>query len=465
MSTRSLLLKMSYCKDAVVVHKVYKKIPLTVSRKLRQLHQECGVKGMDLVRQYPQYSKSNIYTHMVKDILNKEDEKRVFNPGRPKVVRGKCTINSKNEPCNTKKSYRTIPMEISIHMRYLHQDLGLSGKDIAKKYKKYSRASVYKHMIKPISGNAEDGRKNNTGRPAVLTQRDTRHILNKIPILRKERGDFTVDDIKKASGISESVSNQTVSRVLWKEGYKVRNKRRKGLLTGTDIKKRYNFAKYVKKNFAQDIWCKEIYFYLDGTGFTHKFNPCQSARRNNRTTWRKRSEGLSLYCTGAGSHEGTGGRVARFMVAIAYGKGVTMSEEYTERLNGSSFAQFVTKHFPPCFQKSVKPEGKLFLQDGDPSQNSGIALEALIAIGGTKFSIPARSPDLNPIGNFFHLTKRKLKYEALTNGITQETYSDFVARIQRTMLETPTKVIDNVIGSMNKRIDMVIKSKGQRIKY
>lgn len=154
---------MSCSKDTRVVQKVYKKIPLNVSRKLRQLHQECRVKGIDLVRRYPQYSKSNIYTHMVKDMANEEDDKRVFNPGRPKLVRDKCGIMSNKEPYKTKKSYRAIPMEISIHMPYLHQDLGLSGKEIAKRYKKYSRASVYKHIIKPISGNAEDGRKNNTG--------------------------------------------------------------------------------------------------------------------------------------------------------------------------------------------------------------------------------------------------------------------------------------------------------------
>ena len=216
---------------------------------------------------------------------------------------------------------------------------------------------------------------------------------------------------------------------------------------------------------SKDIWCKEISFYLDGAGFTHKFNPCQNARRRSSMTWRKKSEGLSLYCTTAGSHEGSGGHITKFMVTIAYGRGVTICKEFKERLNGTSFAEFVRKYFPPCFDKCMNLQGKLFLQDGDPSQNSALAMEALAEIGSKKFAIPPRSPDLNPIKNLFHLTKRRLKVDAIAKEITHERYNEFVKIIQRTMIETPSKVIDNIIASMNKCIDMVIRSKGQRIKY
>ena len=444
----------------------YQKMTLAVSRKLRRLHQNKGVKGKDLVKRYPQYCKTCIYDHMVKPIGDNEGDKRKRNPGRPKFLPCAQKMFPQNDTRKHKKSYRRIPLDVSIHMRYLHQDLHLSGKEVVKRYRKYSQSSVYKHMLKPIGDNVEDHRKDNPGRPPRLSQRGTRRILNKVQVLRKDtEGDFTVDDVKKAADISDNISNQTVSRILWKEGYGLRNKRRKGVLTANDIKVRLKFAKYAKKTLSKDIWCKQISFYLDGAGFTHKFNPCKNARRRSTMTWRKRSEGLSLYCTSAGSHEGSGGRVAKFMVAIAYEKGVTMCEEFKDRLNGTSFADFVRKHFPPCFNRSVNPQVKLFLQDGDPSQNSALAMEALGEICGKKFSIPPRSPDLNPIENLFLLTKRKLKADALANEITQENYNDFVTRIQRTMIQTPTKVIDNIIASMNKRIDMVIKSKGQRIKY
>ena len=43
----------------------------------------------------------------------------------------------------------------------------------------------------------------------------------------------------------------------------------------------------------------------------------------------------------------------------------------------------------------------MFLQDGDPSQNSKLSKQALKSIGTTKFDIAPRSPDLNPIENVY----------------------------------------------------------------
>ena len=109
--------------------------------------------------------------------------------------------------------------------------------------------------------------------------------------------------------------------------------------------------------------------------------------------------------------------------SIAYGKDVTMGEELVTKLNG------------------------------DPSQNSTLAMDAVAEIGGTKFGIPPQSPDLNPIKN-----KWKLRKNAVQENIQHESYED-------TMMSMEKGVVDNLIGSMNKRIDMVVKAKGQRIKY
>lgn len=81
------------------------------------------------------------------------------------------------------------------------------------------------------------------------------------------------------------------------------------------------------------------------------------------------------------------------------------------------------------------------------------------------FSIPARSPDLNPIENLFHLVRKELTNQALEQNITQESYEEFKNRIIATFLNFPSNTIDNIIDSMNKRIDLIIRSKGNRIKY
>lgn len=94
---------------------------------------------------------------------------------------------------------------------------------------------------------------------------------------------------------------------------------------------------------------------------------------------------------------------------IAYSKGVILAEQYEGHLNGQKFADFVREQFSTLFQNSSNKKGKLFLQDGDPSQNSRKAQDAIAAIGARKFTIPARSPDLNPIETFFTMLKSNCK--------------------------------------------------------
>ena len=153
------------------------------------------------------------------------------------------------------------------------------------------------------------------------------------------------------------------------------------------------------------------------------------------------------------------------MVAISYGKGITLCEEYKEQLNGESFASFIRKKFPSCFKKSNCPTKKLFLQDGDPSQNSRAAKKAIEEVGGKKFPIPPRSPDLNPIENVFNLVRRKLATDAIEKEITRETYERFVCRVKETMYSIDLETINRTIASMDKRIKEVLQSKGQRSKY
>ena len=455
------------CKDIMENGKIYQKIQPNVSMQVRYLHQVKKMKTQELLRRYPNYSRTSTYRHMAKPLDEECVDKRKNNIGRRKCILPKESISVvKDFGKVPRRPYRNIPLAVSLHLRYLHQDMEVSGKELVKKYRYYRPSSVYRHMVKAIADSDGDKRNENPGRPPLLSPRDKRNILNQLPKIRKEmEGQFTIQDVRTSAGISDKVSYMTISRVLYEKGYGYRNKRRKGILTENDMKIRLKFAKHAKKVLSNDIWSKEICFYLDGAGFTHKLNPCQNARRRCSMMWRKKSEGLSPYCTTAGSHEGCGGRVAKFMVSIAYGRGVTMCEEFKDKLNGESFGDFVRNYFPPCFENSGNPDGKLFLQDGDPSQNSALAMEALGEIGGKKCSIPPRSPDLNPIENLFNLTKRTLKADAIGNNITYEAYQQFVKRVTATMINTPIKVIDNIIGSMNKRIEMVIAKKGQRIKY
>ena len=157
--------------------------------------------------------------------------------------------------------------------------------------------------------------------------------------------------------------------------------------------------------------------------------------------------------------------MARFMVAIAYGRGVISCIQYNSPINGEFCYEFIREHFPGMFQVSANPRGKLFLQDGDPNQNNRRAIEGVDSIGCRVPKIHAQSPDLNPFENIFHLLGKKLQKDVLEKKIVKVTFGEFCNRIKQTMMDFPSGVIDQTIKSMPKRIDMVIKNKGNRTKY
>ena len=359
-----------------------------------------------------------------------------------------------------------VPYSISLHWRYLRQDRRLTSTEISRIYRgRFSKATICRHMKQPIERQPKDNRKKNTGRPRLFDERDERRILRVAEQLRRLEGHFTIKRVKLAAGI-QNVSDETVRRVFRKAGLRYCHSRKKGILKRADLKARLNFALRIKRNGNQhNLWQDEIAFYLDGVGFTHKYNPFDQAQAPRTMAWRRPHDGLDFERTTKGSHEGVGGRVAHFICAIAHDKGMVLTEQYHDRLNGENFAAFVRRVFPRLFETSANPEGKLFLQDGDPSQNSKKARDAFEEVGAVVFKIPARSPDLNPIENIFNGVKQKLREDALAKGIRKETFEEFSERCRKTLMNHPVQIINRTIESLPKRIDRIIKRRGQRTKY
>ena len=108
---------------------------------------------------------------------------------------------------------------------------------------------------------------------------------------------------------------------------------------------------------------------------------------------------------------------------------------------------------------------RLFVMDNCPCQTSRVALKALQDVECQVHKTPARSPDLNPIENIFHIVKVKLEEEALRFKITKETFEAFTERVFRALDSLDFKLLDRTIASMPKRIQGIISGKGARTKY
>ena len=76
--------------------------------------------------------------------------------------------------------------------------------------KKYSKATICRHMKKSIDNTAIHKRVSNERRPAKRTSRDKRNILHQVEILRRDYRYFTVKRLKVAAGVPAEASNEKI---------------------------------------------------------------------------------------------------------------------------------------------------------------------------------------------------------------------------------------------------------------
>ena len=173
-----------------------------------------------------------------------------------------------------------------------------------------------------------------------------------------------------------------------------------------DRKRRRLYARKMKKilEVSPDFYTNHIAFFLDGVSFVHKYNAENVARQPKARVWRRKSERLDF--TAKGSKDLPEGRRLHLMVAVRFGNGVILRVAY-EKMDGEFFENFIREHFNLCFGKAgPKTDGKrLFVMENCPCQTSRVALKALQDVECEVHKIPARSPDLNPIENIFHIVK------------------------------------------------------------
>ena len=240
-----------------------------------------------------------------------------------------------------------------------------------------SRGSVWRIKKEGLLGNKDCKEHIRRGRPVKLSARDGRQLVRAIQGLREKEGNFSCRRIMQEAGISvKDVSVRTVSRFLNSQGYYYLQARKKGVLTVTDMKKRLQFARRMRKDYGADVWTKRIAFYLDCVSYVYKRNPLDQALAPKARIWRKRGEGLTTGCLAKGKKEGTGGRYVRLIVTISLDKGIIARYPY-RKMTGRLFANFIDEDFPGMFLQADKGGENLSVQDNCPCQNSVLPKAAL----------------------------------------------------------------------------------------
>ena len=354
-------------------------------------------------------------------------------------------------------------------IRFLYMEKRYSLREIAGKIGR-SAATVMRVLKESHSASRQSRTHANVtykrrGRPRKLSSREERLLIRALHKLRRTEGNFTVKRLMNEANILVSnASVRTVARFLNSQGYFYLQARKKGLLTNNDKNLRIAFAKKVREEYNKELWTQKIAFYLDGVAFAHKINPLDQARAPTGRIYRKKSEGLNQYCTAKGSKVGSGGKIVKFLVAISYNVGVILCEEY-EHMTGNFFASFIGQTFEQMFVESKKGDTRLFIQDNDPSQNSAVAKIALQRVSAQLLKIPPRSPDLNPIENMFKSVSDDLHDSTIEKQLERESFTQFKERVKDTIVRFPVAKINNLIESMDRHIQLILETKGQRLKY
>ena len=187
--------------------------------------------------------------------------------------------------------------------------------------------------------------------------------------------------------------------------YFILNNQQKGIMTEMDKKLHVKFCKKCLKLVGSELWLQRISFYYEGVTLYHKSNTFSESIQPKAMIWRKHSESLTL--TRKGRKTGNNDRQVKLFVAIAYGNGVLMCQQWDPevKFTGRNYKEFVKEHSPNTPELSTNPENKLHLQDGCPVQKPKHAQMAYDDIGSKIFSISARIPDLNLTENVFNLVR------------------------------------------------------------
>ena len=159
----------------------------------------------------------------------------------------------------------------------------------------------------------------------------------------------------------------------------------------------------------------------------------------------KHREGNNLLVCGCIGWNGVG--------VLSEVQGIMDADQYCDILDGGVQESFETLEMP---------EGeRIFQQDNDPKHTSKKATKWFEDNNVKVMVWPAQSPDLNPIEHLWEHLKRVLR----RNPVPAKGAHELWERVVEEWNNIPPETCQNLIESMPRRVEAVIKAKGGHTKY
>lgn len=286
------------------------------------------------------------------------------------------------------------------------------------------------------------------GRPCMLSSTDQHSILSQIRTGRAANAVQATNHINTI--ISHPVTSQTVRNVLKKHSFKAVTKKKKPLLSARHRQRRLAFAlkhrEWTVEDWKRVVWSDET-----------KINRFGSDGRE--WVWKEQGEGL-ISREVQGTVKYGGGNI---MVWGCMGwNGVGHLAEVEGRMDANQYVSILEDHMLPSLEESGIPEEEvIFQQDNDPKHTSKKAQKWMEVNNISLLDWPAQSPDISPIEHqWVHLKKELAKYERAPKGVWE-----LWERVKEVWNKIPSEVCQNLIESMPRRLEAVVKAKGGHTKY
>lgn len=322
-------------------------------------------------------------------------------------------------------------------------DRGLSARKIATELG-VSRATVDRVRAK----SRPDIPKNQGGRPTKLKSTDKRRLVRMITSGKADSATQVTRELRDISNVE--VSTETVRRALKEAGLKAATKKKKPRLLPRHIRQRLDFAtKYQHwtiEDWKRVIWSDETKINRLGS------DGCE-------WVWKKPGGVMTEQHVKRTVKFG-GGSLMMWGCMTAQGVG------YACRIDGRMDSELYTNILGDDFLRSLEYYGMdvnkiIFQQDNDPKHTSHTAQKWFEDNGVELLDWPAQSPDLNPIEHLWQHLKRQLaKYENDPVSIYE-----LWERVETEWNNIPPQICLDLIASMPRRVDTVLKAKGGYTKY
>src|SRR6266478_1792263 len=300
------------------------------------------------------------------------------------------------------------------------------------------------------SKHCPDVHKPHGGRPTKLSDTDICHACC---LISSGKADNSTQVTKLLQNITnKSLSAETVCLKLKKAGWKAVVKKKRPMLSRHHRKERMDFA-ISHKEWTLEDWKRVV--WSDETKVNHLGSD------GRKWAWKRVDEPLSDRLV-QGTKKFGGGSV--MVWGCMTWDGVGMACRIDGRMDGELYCQILEDEHElqetlSHYHKS--PANVIFQQDNDPKHTSKKAKTWFEDHGFTVMGWPSQSPDLNPIEHLWnHVKKRLGEYEEPPSGV-----HELWDRFQEEWEKIEPSVCQNLIESMPRRIEAVLKAKGGYTKY